>query len=155
MTVFFVLHKEKTRQNSKYTKQDHYRTQCHSPVHKSHLLPVQTNTGPSFSTHSTSKFSQFLNFESSLPKIQENICLAFILARTTPRDLYQWAGDDSLPPSAEYCCLFSRICLRIPTSSSLTLWLMPTEISMNLALYVQARHLPSVKRKYAVRFSVY
>lgn len=31
----------------------------------------------------------------------------------------------------------------MPTRSSSTLWLMPTEISMNLARYVHARHLPS------------
>lgn len=43
------------------------------------------------------KFSQFLNFESSLPKSQVNICLAFILALTMPLLLYHcWVW----PPSS-------------------------------------------------------
>lgn len=123
-------------------------TELKLKLHKSHprLIVLYTNTGPSLSTHRTFKFSQFLNFESSLPNIHVNICLAFILARTTPRDLYQCAGEDSLPPSAEYCCRFRRIWFRIPTSNSSTLWLIPTDTSMNFALYVHARHLPSVDK---------
>lgn len=46
----------------------------------------------------TWRFSQFLNFESSLPKIHVIIWRAFMLAFTTLRFLYQWAGELSLPP---------------------------------------------------------
>lgn len=90
----------------------------------------------------TCKFSQFLNFESSLPKIHVNIWRAFILARTIPRFLYQCVLV-SLSP----CSRFNRIWLRIPTRSSSTLWLIPTDISINFARYVQARHFPSEIQK--------
>lgn len=48
--------------------------------------------------YKTCKFSQFLNLLSSLPKIQVIIWRAFMLARTTPRLLYQWAVELSRPP---------------------------------------------------------
>lgn len=96
---------------------------------------------PFTSHYRTCRFSQFLNLESSFPNNHVNICRAFILARTTPRLLYQCA-EPSLSERCA-CTSLSRIWFRIPTSSSSTLWLIPTEISMNLARYVHARHLPS------------
>lgn len=42
---------------------------------------------------------------------------------------------------------FKRICVKMPTRSSSTLWLMPTEVSMNLQSYDVAILLPSAKRK--------
>lgn len=40
----------------------------------------------------------------------------------------------------EFCSFFRRICVRMPASSSSTLWLIPTETSTNLARYVHAKH---------------
>lgn len=91
------------------------------------------------------KFSQFLNFESSLPNIQENIWRARIDALVMPRLRWNHGGGE---PSW-LAAIFSRIWLRMPTSSSSTLWLMPIEISMNLHRYVHARHLPSANIKFA------
>lgn len=50
--------------------------------------------------------------------------------------------DRQLTCSA-FCSFLSRICVNVPASNSSTLWLMPTETSMNFARYVQAKHFPS------------
>lgn len=92
----------------------------------------------------TCRFSQFLNFVSSLPNSQVKTWRAFMLALTTPLLLYQ-CELDSLSRWA--FANFNLIWLRIPTRSSSTLWLIPTEISINFARYVQAIHLPSETRK--------
>lgn len=112
------------------------------------------NEHPVHKHHSVCRFSQFLNFESSSPKIHVNICLAFMLARITPRLLYQWWVWLPLPPlpppypsSCSTCFFFSRIWVSMPTSSSSTLWLMPTDISMYFTRNVQAKHLPSANEQ--------
>ena len=103
-------------------------------------------------TQRTWKFSQLFNWSSSFPKNQENICFAFMLARTNPLlrshelPFCLSAGSSAVAvPSAISRCSSSlrRICVNIPTNSSSTLWLRTTEISKNFPRYAQARHFPS------------
>ena len=60
-----------------------------------HLPPLTLHPGWAYSTW---RFSQFLNFESSLPNTHVIIWRAFIDARTTLRFLYQCADDGSRMP---------------------------------------------------------
>ena len=102
-------------------------------------------TRESFLFQRTWKFSQLASWSSSLPNSHVNICLAFMLALTRPLfriqeleepcPLAPSSVDGSTSPSAISFCSssFNRIWVRIPTSSSSTLWFITTDISMNLA----------------------
>lgn len=58
-----------------------------------------------------------------------------------------WFYVDRQLTCSAFCSFLSRICVNVPASNSSTLWLMPTETSMNLARYVQAKHFPSADKE--------